>query len=66
MDDASDEWFTYAFSPLLWSAGGRLIDGDARRTVGVLDAPANVEAVTRWQRLFRAGLAEGQKVQVTA
>ena len=57
-DDASDEWFTYAFSPLIWSAGGRLIDPDAGRCVGVLDSPTNVAAITRWQRLFSENLAE--------
>lgn len=57
-DDASDEWFTYAFSPLIWSAGGRLIDVAAGRCVGVLDSPTNVAAIGRWQRLFSEGLAE--------
>ncbi|MGD8451456.1 MAG: sugar ABC transporter substrate-binding protein [Phycisphaerae bacterium] len=56
MDDASSEWFTYAFSPLLWSNGGQLIDDG--RAVGVLDSPANIAALTRWQQLFRDGLAE--------
>jgi ABC-type glycerol-3-phosphate transport system substrate-binding protein len=58
MDDQSDEWFTYAFAPLIWSNGGRLIDPEAGRAVGVLDSPAAVEAVRKWQRLFREGLAE--------
>ena len=58
MDDQSDEWFTYAFSPLIWSAGGQLIDDPAGRVTGVLDATPAVEAIKRWQQLFRAGLAE--------
>jgi fructooligosaccharide transport system substrate-binding protein len=58
MDDQSDEWFTYAFSPLIWSNGGRLIDSAGRRAFGVLDSTSNVEAVTRWQQLFKHGLAE--------
>ena len=58
MDDQSDEWFTYAFSPLIWSNGGRLIDTEAGRTVGVLDSAAAVDSVTRWQQLFQDGLAE--------
>jgi ABC-type glycerol-3-phosphate transport system substrate-binding protein len=58
MDDASDEWFTYAFSPVVWSAGGRLIDVEGGRVAGVLDSATNVVALSRWQRLFADGLAE--------
>ncbi|MDY7107304.1 MAG: sugar ABC transporter substrate-binding protein [Planctomycetota bacterium] len=58
MDDQSDEWLTYAFSPLIWSNRGRLIDTETHRAVGILDGPAAVEAITRWQDLFEAGLAE--------
>jgi len=58
MDEQSNEWFTYAFSPLVWSNGGRLIDVERKKTVGVLDSPQVVEAVTRWQALFKLGLAE--------
>lgn len=58
MDDQSDEWFTYAFSPLIWSAGGRLIDAERGRALGVLDSPVNAAALRRWQALFTAGLAE--------
>jgi ABC-type glycerol-3-phosphate transport system substrate-binding protein len=58
MDDASDEWFTYAFAPLIWSNGGQLIDTQAGRAAGVLNAAMNVTAVQRWQQLFRDGLAE--------
>lgn len=58
MDDRSDEWFTYAFSPLVWSNGGRLIDTAHERAAGVLDSPQNIAAIGRWQQLFRDGLAE--------
>jgi multiple sugar transport system substrate-binding protein len=48
-----DEWFTYAFSPLLLSAGGDLIDRSAYQTAqGVLNAAGAVTAMTylqRWQ-----------------
>ena len=57
MDVTADEWYTYAFSPLIWSAGGRLIDTDANQVDGVLNAPDNVAAITRWQTLFEAGYA---------
>jgi len=60
MDDASDEWFTYAFSPLIWSNGGRLIDVESDRCVGVLNAAPAVGAIRRWQQLFREGLAEAR------
>jgi ABC-type glycerol-3-phosphate transport system substrate-binding protein len=32
MDEKSDEWFTYAFSPLIWSNGGRLIDASSEQS----------------------------------
>lgn len=57
MDDASDEWYTYAFSPLIWSAGGELIAFDPLRTAGVLDSDTNIAAIRRWQDLFKQGLA---------
>ena len=58
MDDQSDEWFTYAFSPLVWSNGGGLIDAVGHRASGVLNGPASVEAVAQWQALFKSGLAQ--------
>lgn len=57
MDITGDEWYTYAFSPLIWSAGGQLIDVPASRVQGVLNAPENVAVLQDWQRLFEAGLA---------
>jgi multiple sugar transport system substrate-binding protein len=52
------EFFTYAFSPIVQSAGGDLID---RRTyqsaAGVLDGPAAVAAMTQFQRWFLKGWA---------
>ncbi|UCG15833.1 MAG: sugar ABC transporter substrate-binding protein [Phycisphaerales bacterium] len=58
MDEQSDEWLTYAFAPLIWSNGGKLIDVEANRVTGVLDSPQAIAAITRWQGLFRGGLAE--------
>lgn len=50
------EWLTYAFSPILWSAGAGLIDrGDYRRASGVLDGPAAVAAMERLQGWFERG-----------
>lgn len=51
-----DEWFTYAFSPLLQSAGGDLIDRDGYRSAaGVLNGSAAVAAMSRVQDWLRAG-----------
>jgi multiple sugar transport system substrate-binding protein len=58
MDEQGTEWFTYAFSPLIWSNGGALIDTAQNQVAGVLDGPNNVEAMSRWQALFSEGLAE--------
>jgi ABC-type glycerol-3-phosphate transport system substrate-binding protein len=62
MDVTADEWFTYAFSPLLWSAGGRLISPDGKRTEGVLNATENVEALRQWNQLFEQGFARRSPV----
>lgn len=58
MEDQSSEWFTYAFSPLIWSNGGELIDTEQFRAVGVLNSPASIRAIERWRDVFSAGLAE--------
>jgi multiple sugar transport system substrate-binding protein len=51
------EWFTYGFSPIVWSAGGDLIDrATYRSAAGTLNGPASVRALTAMQRWFRAGL----------
>ena len=42
----SGEWGTYGFAPLIWSAGGNLIqDGKSQ---GVLDSAASVKALTQF------------------
>lgn len=51
-----DEWFPYAFSPVIQSAGGDLIDRhDYRSAAGVLNGPPAVAALTRVQRWLRSG-----------
>jgi len=57
MGDSSDEWFTYAFSPVIWSAGGALISPDGGKVEGVLNLPTNVAALKQWQRIFQEDLA---------
>lgn len=57
MDITGDEWYTYAFSPLIWSAGGALIDLENERVVGILNSPVNVRVLSNWQQLFEKGYA---------
>ncbi len=57
LDESADEWFTYAFSPVVWSGGGRLISADGRSVRGVLTSAANVRSVRAWQEVFRRGFA---------
>jgi ABC-type glycerol-3-phosphate transport system substrate-binding protein len=57
MDISADEWYTYAFAPIVWSAGGRLVSEDGARVMGVLNTPQNVEALRQWQALFEEDLA---------
>lgn len=55
---SADEWFTYAFSPLLWSGGGQLIDARPGGGVrGVLASGENVATLRAWQALFQRGFA---------
>ncbi len=45
----SGEWGTYGFAPLIWSAGGNLIQDD--KSQGVLDSAASVAAMTAIRHL---------------
>jgi len=56
--DQKGEWLTYAFTPVVWSAGGRLLSADGRRVAGELNGPASVRALRAWQQLFERGYAE--------
>jgi ABC-type glycerol-3-phosphate transport system substrate-binding protein len=62
MNETADEWFTYAFSPVIWSGGGRLISADGRRVRGVLNSPENVSSLRRWQEVFTKGYAQTDPV----
>jgi len=57
MDEAADEWYTYAFSPLIWSGGGALISEDGRSVRGVLASAANIATLQQWQETFAKGYA---------
>jgi multiple sugar transport system substrate-binding protein len=51
------EWWSYGFAPIVWSAGGDLIDRSTYRTAqGVLNSPAAIRALTIMQSWFRDGL----------
>lgn len=57
MDESADEWYTYAFSPVIWSGGGELISPDGTTIGGVLASSQNVQSLTAWQQLFSLGYA---------
>lgn len=63
MNESADEWFTYAFSPVVWSGGGELIDGEAMRARGVLASERNVRSLKRWKELFARGFAATDPVE---
>lgn len=59
----SGEWGTYGFAPLIWSAGGNLIQDD--KSQGVLDSAASVAAMTQfatWKPYVEAN-SDGQAFQ---
>ncbi|MFQ5487756.1 MAG: extracellular solute-binding protein, partial [Gammaproteobacteria bacterium] len=54
------EWYTYAFSPPLQSAGGDLIERPAyRHARGILNGSASVGAMKRIQHWIRSGRVDG-------
>lgn len=57
MNESADEWFTYAFSPVVRAGGGALIDQDGRRVRGVLASFENVRSLLAWQELFQRQFA---------
>lgn len=61
-NETADEWYTYAFSPIVWSGGGQLIADDGVRVRGVLASAANVRSLTEWQQLFRRGFAATEPI----
>jgi len=63
MNESADEWFTYAFSPVVWSGGGELIDVEAARVRGVLASEQNVRSLQTWQELFVHGFAATDPVE---
>lgn len=56
-NEAADEWYTYAFSPVIWSGGGALISSDGTTVRGILASAANVRSLQQWQQVFTRGFA---------
>lgn len=53
------EWFSYAFSPILQSAGGDLIDrSEFQSADGVLNSPESVKAMETFQSWFDKGYVD--------
>ncbi|HWL14488.1 MAG TPA: sugar ABC transporter substrate-binding protein [Opitutus sp.] len=57
MNESADEWFTYAFSPVIWSNGGQLISSDGTSVRGVLASVENIAALQAWQAVFKNNYA---------
>lgn len=55
MQSSGDEWFTYAFSPIIWSGGGALISTDGKQVEGILNSPQNIKTLQKWQKIFENG-----------
>lgn len=62
MNESADEWFTYAFLPVVWSGGGFIIDGEANRVTGLLTSEETVRNLRLWQNLFLRGFAAANPV----
>jgi multiple sugar transport system substrate-binding protein len=56
-NETADEWYTYAFAPVIWSGGGRLISPAGDTVAGTLASPANIASLRAWQEIFRRGYA---------
>ncbi len=54
----SGEWLTYAFTPLIWSNNGKILDNKGNTVRGFLDNQQSIEALQQWQRLFKEKLSD--------
>ncbi len=53
------EYYSYAFAPIVWSAGGDLINRNGYKTAdGSLNSPATVQALTEFQNYFKNGYVD--------
>jgi multiple sugar transport system substrate-binding protein len=61
MNYGQGEWYTYGFSPVLWSFGGALIDRKTYQTSdGFLNGPESVAAMQLIQSWFQEGYSNPQ------
>jgi multiple sugar transport system substrate-binding protein len=61
MNYGQGEWYTYGFSPVLWSFGGGLIDRQTYQSAdGVLNGAASLDAMTLMQGWFQNGYSNPQ------
>jgi multiple sugar transport system substrate-binding protein len=61
MDYGPGEWYTYGFSPVIWSYGGSLIDRDTYQTSdGYLNSQASIDAMSLIQSWYQDGLSDPQ------
>jgi multiple sugar transport system substrate-binding protein len=58
MNYGAGEWYTYAFTPIVWGFGGDLIDRSTYETAeGFINGKETVEAITWFKSLFDNGYA---------
>ena len=58
MDWGPGEWYTYAFTPIIWSAGQEsIIAPDGTTTSGYLDSEISIDALTKFQNFFTRKLS---------
>jgi len=57
MDYGAGEWFTYGFSPMIWSNNGDLLAPDGSAATGYMNGEAAIEAMTAFQAFFNEGIA---------
>jgi multiple sugar transport system substrate-binding protein len=61
-NNTSIEWYTYAFSPIVWSAGGDLIDRSTYLTAdGALNTPEVVDAMSKFQGWFEGDYVDSNE-----
>jgi multiple sugar transport system substrate-binding protein len=62
MNYGQSEWYTYGFAPIIWSAGGDLINRKTYKTAsGVLNSPADIAAMTVFKSWFDDDLVDPNK-----
>ena len=57
MDYGPGEWFTYGFTPLLWSAGEDILSPDRQSCTNYLNSKKSVEVLTAFRKLFIDSIA---------